>query len=751
MSRIADTAAKPKQLIKQVPLGEFIERAYLDYSMYVVLDRALPAIGDGLKPVQRRIIYAMLELGLNAQAKPKKSARTIGDVIGKYHPHGDSACYEAMVLMAQPFTYRYPLVHGQGNWGSIDDPKSFAAMRYTEARLTPYAKVLTDELEQGTVDWRHNFDGTLNEPEVLPSRLPNVLLNGTSGIAVGMSTDIPPHNLSEVCAACLLLLNKKRTTTEELLEHIQAPDFPNGGEIVSSREEIIKAYQEGKGMLRLRATYTTKGKEIIITSLPYQVSVNRVMEQIANQVNAKKMPNIKDLRDESDEEHPVRLVIVPQGKQVDTEMLISHLLVATDLERNYRMNFNVIGIDGKPQVKPLRQMLQEWLEFRLQITKKRMTWRLNQIDNWLEELEGFKVVYLNLDKVIRVIRDSEKPKPVLMKQFKLSDRQAQAILDLRLRQLAKIEQLKIEQKHKQLTAEHKKISLCLKSEGRLKTLIKKELKADVTTYGDERRTAIVEKPQAKAIERIQLIAADPMTITLSTMGWVKASKGHELDAANLNYRSGDGFLSMVRSNNQAQVFFLDSSGRNYSLMVHALSPTHRYGEPLSSCLTPPDNARFVAVMAGKPEDKYLLASNHGYGLQIALKDLVAHSKNGKQILLLRAGQQAIASAAIESDDGLAIAITSGGHMLAIGLAEIPLLSKGKGNKLIGIPKKLLTEGEEFLGHIACLRPEQQLTIYVGKRSKKFSFDELLNYQGKRGTRGRKLPKGYRAVNVIGVE
>ena len=750
MPRTADIKPRPTGKVRTVPLWDFVEQAYLDYSMYVILDRALPSVCDGLKPVQRRIVYAMLELGLNAQAKPKKSARTIGDVIGKYHPHGDTACYEAMVLMAQSFNYRYPLVDGQGNWGSVDDPKSFAAMRYTEARLTAYTKTLVDELGQGTVEWRHNFDGTLDEPEILPARLPNLLLNGTSGIAVGMSTDIPPHNLEEVTAACIQLLDKKRTSLEEIMQHIQGPDFPGGGEIVSSREDILNAYQTGKGMLRLRATYELEKKEIVITALPYQVSVTRVMEQIAAQVHAKKLPIIKDLRDESDEEKLVRLIIVPHGKRIDTEALMSHLFATTDLERNYRLNFNVIGIDGKPQVKPLRQLLNEWLGFRKQTTRRRLVWRLEQIVRSMEELEGFKIAYLNLDEVIQIIRESDEPKPTLMKRFKLSELQAQAILEIRLRQLAKLEQIKIEQKYQSLMEERKGIEKCLSSEARLKTLIKKELKADVKAYGDARRTALVEKPQARVIEQTRLVTAEPITIILSKMGWVKAVKSHEIEPRESNYRSGDEFLSYARGNNQEYVFFLDSSGRGYCLSAHSLSAAHRYGEPLSSRVTPPEGAHFIAVMTGKPDDRYLLASDHGYALQICLRDLSARGKNGKQILNLGKGQTALAAADIVATDSMAVAITSAAYLLAVPIEEIPILSKGRGNKLINIPKARLTAGEETLNFVACISPRQQLLLHVGRRRKRITFDDLSHYQGKRGQRGRKLPVGYRTVNYVEV-
>ena len=733
----------------KVALDTFVERAYLDYSMYVVLDRALPSICDGLKPVQRRIAYAMMELGLGGPVKPKKSARTIGDVIGKYHPHGDSACYEAMVLMAQPFASRYPLIQGQGNWGSFDDPKSFAAMRYTEAKLTEYAAVLLDEIGQGTVTWRSNFDGTLQEPEILPAKLPNVLLNGASGIAIGMSTDIPPHNLSEVCKACIRLLAKPRSSLDELLEDIPGPDFPGGGEIVNPIEEIRDIYEAGNGSLRLRASYEIeKKREVVITALPYQVSSSRVMNQFGELARNKKLPFVKDLRDESDEDAPVRLVIIPAAK-VAIEDMMNHLFVHTDLERNYRVSFNMIGTDIKPQIKPLKQLLSEWIAFRKETVQKRLQWRLSVIDKRLEILEGFRIVYLDLDQVIRIVREEDKPKEELMKVFRLSEIQVHAILELRLRQLAKLEQLKIEQEYNDLMQEKQDIEACLKSSRRIKTLIKKELQLGIKKHGDARRTKLIEKPQARAMEQTEYIAAEPVTIILSRMGWVRIAKGHDVVAQELSYRSGDAFLASVLGNRRDTAIFLDSSGRCYTLAVHTLPSARGHGEPLSSRLKLPDKAHFIGMEIVQKEAVLVMASSLGYALRVAVEQTMTRSRAGKQVLNPGRDGEAVAMMPLgDLKNTLVAAVTSGGYLLLVDANEIPLLSKGKGNKLINIPKlKRETEGE-LLSTITCLEKRQGLTIRVGNRAKNISWDELAKYQGKRGQRGTMLPKLLRKVSSI---
>ena len=623
--------------LEQLPVRDFTEKAYLDYSMYVILDRALPHVGDGLKPVQRRIVYAMSELGLSALSKHKKSARTVGDVLGKYHPHGDSACYEAMVLMAQPFSYRYPLIDGQGNWGSMDDPKSFAAMRYTESRLAPYAQSLLSELGQGTVEWIPNFDGTMNEPELLPARLPNVLLNGGTGIAVGMATDIPPHNLREVVEACLLLLKKPSTKLEELLEVVKAPDFPTGGDIVSSTADLHKMYATGHGSVRQRGQYVVEDGELIINALPYQVSGAKVIEQIAAQMNNKKLPMVVDLRDESDHEHPVRLVVVPRSNRVDLEGLMSHLFATTDLERSYRVNMNMIGLDGRPQVKNLRDMLLEWLTYRTETVRRRLQYRLDKIIDRMHVLEGLLVAYLNIDEVIAIIRTEDEPKPVLMTRFDITDRQAEAILELKLRHLAKLEEMKIQGELDELSKERKKLELLLNSDTRLKTLIRKELTADAEKFGDDRRSVLVERHAAKAMDETDLLPTEPITIVLSESGWVRAAKGHDVDPESLNFRTGDRYATSVKARSNQQIVFLDSTGRSYSLPAHTLPSARGQGEPLSGRLQMPTDARFVAVLAGDLNKPLLLSNTAGYGFVTTLENLLAKNKAGKALFNLPAG------------------------------------------------------------------------------------------------------------------
>ena len=736
----------------RVPLVEFAERAYLDYSMYVVLDRALPALGDGLKPVQRRIVYAMSELGLNAGAKPKKSARTIGDVIGKYHPHGDAACYEAMVLMAQAFTCRYPLIDGQGNWGSIDNPKSFAAMRYTEASLSAYAETLTGELGRGTSDWRVNFDGTLEEPTCLPARLPNLLLNGASGIAVGMATDVPPHNAGEIVAACIRLVNSPKAPLSELLEDVPGPDFPGGAEIISSRRDIRAIYEQGTGTLRVRAGYTVeKGGEIVISSLPYQVPVARVLEQIAAQVRDRKLPPIEDLRDESDQEHPVRLVIVPRGRRVDRESLMSHLFATTDLECNRRVNFNVIGNDGKPRVRTFKELLLEWLEFRKATVRRRLSWQLGKINHRLEELDGLITVYSSLDEVIRIIRHEEDPQTRLMERFELSEVQVRAILDLRLRRLSGLDEARIREERETLTATKKDIEACLGSARRLKTLIKKELRADAKARGDERRTRLVERARAEEIRHEKLAPVENLSVVLSRMGWVRVVRGHDVDGAALEYRTKDAFHALAHGDNRSDAVFLDNHGRCYSLPARGLPLSRGQGEPLSSYFSPPEAVNFVAVMTGGSSALHLLASSRGYALLTRVAGLT-YRRTGKQVLSVPAGAYAAAAApAGDPETGFAAVVSSAGYLLFVPLREIPVLSRGRGNKLIGIPKPRLDSGEEKLAAVACVQPGQVLVVHAGRRVKHLAFDELEHYRGKRGQRGRKLPQGYRNVVRLAVK
>ena len=734
--------------VEQQPLKEYTERAYLDYSMYVILDRALPQIGDGLKPVQRRIIYAMSELGLSSTSKPKKSARTVGDVIGKFHPHGDSACYEAMVLMAQDFSYRYPVVIGQGNWGSTDDPKSFAAMRYTESRLAPYAKSLLQELGQGTVDWVPNFDGTMKEPVVLPARLPNLLLNGTTGIAVGMSTDVPPHNLNEVASALVHLIDNPKATVAQLMKHIRGPDFPTGGELVSPLADIRDIYETGSGTLRLRAAYKMEGTDIVITSLPYQISGAKVQEQIATQMRNKKLPQVDDLRDESDHEEPTRIVI-SKKRGVDVDQLMSHLFSTTSLERTLRVNMNVIGLDGRPRMFNLQELLKEWLRFRKETVKNRLGHRLQIVKDRLHILDGLLVAYLNIDEVIRIIREEDEPKPVLMKRFKLSDVQAEAILNLRLRNLAKLEEFKIRGEQEELAAERDLLEKTLNSAARLKTLIKKEILGDAEAYGDERRTEIVEREAAQALDETQLVASEPVTVVLSQAGYVRAAKGHEIDATSLNYRSGDNYLASAQGRSNQLAMFIDSTGRVYSVMAGTLPSARGQGEPLSSRFKPPDGAGFCGAMIGDNEQKYLLASDAGYGFVATLSDLVSRNKAGKAILRVPQGGKAVVPAPVPKDkECLIAAVSSIGRLLLFEMDELPELAKGKGNKLINIPGPKYKSGEEKMVAAAVVPEDGRLEVYTATRKMTLKWNDLDDYYGDRALRGSLLPKGWRKVERL---
>ena len=738
--------------VEQQPLKEYTEQAYLDYSMYVILDRALPQIGDGLKPVQRRIIYAMSELGLSASSKPKKSARTVGDVIGKFHPHGDSACYEAMVLMAQPFSYRYPIVIGQGNWGSTDDPKSFAAMRYTESRLAPYAKSMLQELGQGTVDWTPNFDGTLKEPVVLPARLPNLLLNGTSGIAVGMSTDVPPHNLNEVASALVHLIENPKATVAHLMKHVKGPDFPTGGELVSSQDDITDIYTTGNGTLRLRASYKMEGTDIVITSLPHQISGAKIQEQIAAQMRAKKLPQVDDLRDESDHEDPTRLVI-SKKRGVNVDQLMSHLFSTTSLERTLRVNMNIIGLDGRPRMFNLVEMLKEWLTFRKETVKNRLGHRLQIVSDRLHILDGLLVAYLNIDEVIAIIREEDEPKPVLMKRFKLTDIQAEAILNLRLRNLAKLEEFKIKGEQDELQQERDVLEKTLNSAARLKTLIKKEILEDAEAYGDERRTEIVEREAAQALDETQLVSSEPVTVVLSQAGYARAAKGHEIDPATLSYRSGDNYLAAAQGRSNQLAMFIDSTGRVYSVIAGTLPSARGQGEPLSSRFKPPDGAGFCGAMIGDNNQKYLLASDAGYGFIATLGDLVSRNKAGKAILRVPAGGKAVVPAPVPRDkECLIAAVSSIGRLLLFEMDELPELAKGKGNKLINIPGPKYKSGEEKMVAAAVVPEDGHLEIYTGTRKMTIKWRDLDNYYGDRALRGSLLPQGWRKVErLAGIE
>ena len=737
---------------EQMALRKFVEQSYLNYSMYVINDRALPHIGDGLKPVQRRIVYAMSELGLKSSAKYKKSARTIGDVIGKYHPHGDSACYEAMVLMAQPFSYRYPIIDGQGNWGSPDDPKSFAAMRYTESKMRAYADVLLAELGQDTVDWKLNFDGELKEPVILPARLPNVLLNGGSGIAVGMATDIPPHNLREVAEACIHLLDKPKATIKDLMKFIQGPDFPTYAEIITPKQEIEELYETGRGMVKSRAVYAKENGEIVISALPYQVSGTKILEQIAAQMQKKKLPMIVDLRDESDHENPTRIVIVPRSNRVDVDAVMAHLFSTTDLEKSARVNFNMIGINGRPQVKGLVSLLKEWLEFRTITVTRRLNYRLEKIKDRLHILDALLIAFLNIDEVIEIIRTEDKPKEKLMKRFKLSDRQAEAILDLKLRNLAKLEEIKIKAEQKELSEERKSLETILKSKARLKTLIKNEIKEDAKIYGDERRSELVVREEAQAFKEEELISTEPVTVILSEGGWIRAAKGHEVDATTLSYKSGDKFKHSAKGKSNQNAVFLDSTGRAYALPAHSLPSARGMGEPLSGRTKPPSGATFEGVLAGESSSTCLLASDAGYGFVTKLENLVSKNKSGKAALTVPKGAKVLLPSPVDDiENSNVVAISNEGRMLMFDLSNLPELAKGKGNKIISIPSGRVAERIEFVVAVAVIREGQILVIHSGKRHFNLTMSDLEHYRGERGRRGNKLPQGFRKVDRVDVQ
>ncbi len=722
-------------------LEEFTEQAYLDYSMYVILDRALPHVGDGLKPVQRRIVYAMSELGLDATAKFKKSARTVGDVLGKFHPHGDTACYDAMVLMAQKFSYRYPLIDGQGNWGSIDDPKAFAAMRYTESRLMPYAELLLSELGQGTVDWTLNFDGTLEEPEVLPARLPNVLLNGTTGIAVGMATDVPPHNINEVGAACICLLDKPRSTVDDLCEFIKGPDFPGGSEIITPTSEIREMYKSGNGSIKLRAMWTKEDGNIVVFALPYQSSSSKILEQIAGQMSDKKLPMLEDLRDESDHENPVRLILVPRSNRVDCDSLMNHLFAKTDLEKNYRVNLNVIGLNGLPAVKNLKSLLVEWIQFRTTTVSRRLDYRLRKVLSRLHILDGYLIAFLNIDEVIRIIRNEDHPKHVLMKTFSLSEIQANAILDLRLRFIARLEEYKIIDEQKELDEERKSIEKLLSSKARLKTLIKKEIQEDIKVHGDERCCPLVERQAAQALSEAQLLTAEAITIVLSAKGWVRAAKGHDVIASELSFKPGDEFQGFSRGKSNNSVLFFDSAGRVYTLQPHTLPSARGLGEPLTGWLSPPDGALFVGSLFHDETKHILLATTFGYGFVASEEGLVSKNKAGKGLVSVKNGAQLLPPIEVTNiDEEWVACVSNTGNLLIFPVAELPLLPKGKGQKIMQFPTKKLSSGDEYLAGIVVLGQEDHLkVIYDDGRERLMKTTEQEDYVSSRALRGKKLP------------
>lgn len=738
---------------ERIALKDFSEKAYLDYSMYVILDRALPHIGDGLKPVQRRIVYAMSELGLKSTAKFKKSARTVGDVIGKFHPHGDSASYEAMVLMAQPFSYRYTLVDGQGNWGSPDDPKSFAAMRYTESRLTRYSEVLLEELGQGTVEWQPNFDGTLDEPTVLPARVPNILLNGTTGIAVGMATDIPPHNLREVVNACVHLLDNPQATIADLCEHILGPDMPTEAEIISSREDILKMYETGRGSIRMRAVWQKdeESGDIIITALPHQVSGAKILEQIAAQMQAKKLPMVADLRDESDHEDPTRLIIIPRSNRVDLDQVMQHLFATTDLERTYRVNMNMIGTDGRPAVKALNTILAEWLTFRTNTTRRRLQYRLEKVEERLLRLAALMVVFLNVDEVIRIIREEEHPKPVLMERFNLVEMQAEYILETKLRQLARLEEMKIREEQDALQKELENLQKILDSATKLKNLVRKELVAAAAEFGDDRRSPIIARVEAQAFSETELLTADPITVVISDKGWIRAAKGHDIDAAGLSYKAGDSVKFAIHGKTNQSVILLDSTGRSYAIPAHNLPSARGQGEPLSGRINPPSGATFEGALMGADNQAVLLASDAGYGFVAKLEDLASKNKAGKTLLTLPAGALVLPPQLLHNpEQALLAAVSNDGRLLVFPVTELPELARGKGNKIMNIPSARVQTREEFVVAVCVLNPNQMLTLYSGKRHITLKISDLEHYKGERGRRGNKLPRGFQKVDKVEV-
>lgn len=739
------------QGIEQLPLAKFTEDAYLNYSMYVIMDRALPHIGDGLKPVQRRIIFAMSELGLSALSKHKKSARTVGDVLGKYHPHGDSACYEAMVLMAQPFSYRYPLIDGQGNWGAPDDPKSFAAMRYTESRLSAFSEVLLSEIGQGTTDWKPNFDGTMKEPELLPARLPHILLNGITGIAVGMATDVPPHNAREVANACIHLIDNPKADLDQLLDIVQGPDYPTEAEIITPKREIKKIYETGRGSFKSRAVYTIEQGEIIISDLPHRVSGGKILKEIARQMIDKKLPMVADLRDESDRENPTRLVIVPRSNRVDMEALMHHLFASTDLEVNHKVNLNMIGLDKRPQVKGLVKILTEWLVYRKETVRRRLQFRLDKIETRLHLLEGLLIAYLNIDEVIEIIRTFDDAKAELMSRFELSERQAHAILEIKLRQLAKLEEIQIRGEMAELSEEQKKLMLLLGSDKRLNTLIKKEIKADALKYGDDRRSPLIERLEAKALTEKELMPSESVTIVLSTQGWVRSAKGHDVDAQALSYKAGDEYLCQAIGKSNQSCIFIDATGRAYSLDAHSLPSARSQGEPLTGRFNQNDNVSFVNILMGNDSDRYIISSDHGYGFVAKFSDINSRNKNGKALINLSENALLIPAQKLsENENDLCLTISNEGRMLVFPVNSLPNLSKGKGNKMINIMAAKATKREEFVTILKIIPEDGAVTLHAGKRKLTLKSTDLVPYQGERGRRGSKLPRGLQRVDKVEV-
>ncbi|TPH02837.1 DNA topoisomerase IV subunit A [Haemophilus haemolyticus] len=738
--------------IEQMPLRTFTERAYLNYSMYVIMDRALPFIGDGLKPVQRRIVYAMSELGLNATAKYKKSARTVGDVLGKFHPHGDSACYEAMVLMAQPFSYRYPLIDGQGNWGAPDDPKSFAAMRYTESRLSKISEILLSELGQGTVDYQPNFDGTLAEPQYLPARLPHILLNGTTGIAVGMATDIPPHNINEIADAAVMLLDNPKARLDDVLEIVQGPDFPTEAEIISPKSEIRKIYEQGRGSIKMRATWKKEDSEIIISALPHQSSPSKVIAQIAEQMTAKKLPMLEDIRDEADHENPIRIVLVPRSNRVDTDALMAHLFATTDLEKSYRVNMNMIGLDHKPAVKGLLEILNEWLAFRRTTVTRRLQYRLDKVLSRLHILEGLMIAFLNIDEVIEIIRNEDDPKAELMTRFNLSDEQADAILNLRLRHLAKLEENQLKAEQDELEKERLNLEAILGSERRLNTLIKKEIQEDAKKYASPRMSQLVEREEAKMISESDMTPAEPVTVILSEMGWVRCAKGHDIDPKSLSYKAGDNYRAHACGKSNQAVVFIDSTGRSYALDPLSLPSARSQGEPLTGKLNLPAGATIEYVVMASEQQELLMASDAGYGFICKFEDLIARNKAGKALISLPENAKVMEPKTLADATALVVAMTSAGRILIFPAKDLPALSKGKGNKIVTIPAANAKERSELLVKLLLISDQASLEFHSGKRKIVLKPEDLQKFRAERGRKGSTLPRGLHTnVEIVVIE
>ena len=737
--------------VESISLKKYAEESYLNYAMYVILDRALPNIGDGLKPVQRRILYAMSELGLDAGSKYKKSARTVGDVIGKFHPHGDSAAYEAMVLMAQNFSFKYPFVDGQGNWGSQDDPKSFAAMRYTESKLTKFANLLIDELKSGTVDWQPNFDGSLLEPVIFPAKLPSILLNGTSGIAVGMATDIPSHNINEIIDATVFLLDNPRSELGDLLEIIKGPDFSNNASIIASEEELLEIYSTGRGGFKIQAQWVQEKNDIIINALPYQASGSKILEQIADQMLKKKIPMVVDLADEGDHEEPVRLVITLKSNRVNAEDVMNHLFASTDLQKNYRANMNLISLAGGPRVFDLLSLLKEWITFRKNTVIRRLEHRLDQVNDRLHILEGLLAVYLNIDEVIKIIRESDEPKKEIIREFKLTDIQANAILEIKLRQLAKLEQIKLEDERSKLSDEQKEIETILSSKARLKTLIKKELLEIKENFGEERKSPIKNASNAKVFSEEETLVTEPITVVLSEAGWIRSGKGHEIDPSSLSYRGEDKLQDYARGKSNQTAVFIDSSGKVFSIASHSLPSARGMGEPISGRVNAESGVNFISALIGEPDDKFIFTNTAGYGYISEFSNTISNKKTGKAFMKIPEGASLIKSQKLREDHQYIAAVSSIGKLLIFKLDELPILPKGKGNKIINIPTAKFKSKEEKMLDIQLLAEDSNLVVHYGTKTRSLPFKDWQHYISSRAKRGNILAGHLKRVESISEE